>query len=242
MMAVWQKLTAGVAMCGLLTLGAPPPARAGGLSPYPLASELTQILNNVQLVLQYSQQVEQYYTQLNQYERQIKDGTIIGTQFFGPIRSDLTGLQSVVQRGNSLSYAMGNLDSQFTSKFAALGYAPTTSYASRYAQWSKTSMDTTQSALDAAGLQGQQLSSEQDLVEQLQDMSQNSDGQLKAIQVGSQIAAMQVQELMKLRQLMMADMQSKAAFQAQQISQNDEANRSLGFFGSSDVYSGYGHP
>ncbi len=240
-MAVWRKVSAGVAMCGLLTLGAPPPARAGGLSPYPLASEFTQLLNNIQLVLQYSQQVEQYYTQLNQYERQIKDGTIIGTQFFGPIRNDLVGLQGIVQRGNSLSYAMGNLDSQFTSKFASVGYAPTTNYSSRYAQWSQTSMNTTQSALDAAGLQNSQLDSEEDLIEQLQDMSQSSDGQLKAIQTGSQIAAMQVQQLMKLRQLMMADMQAKAAFQAQQISQSDEQHRALGFFGSSDIYTGYGH-
>ncbi len=238
-MAVWRKVSAGVAMCGLLTLGAPPPARAGGLSPYPLASEFTQLLNNIQLVLQYSQQVEQYYTQLNQYERQIKDGTIIGRQFFGPIRSDLLGLQSVVQRGNSLSYAMGNLDSQFTSKFASVGYAPTTNYASRYAQWSKTSMNTTQATLDAAGLQNAQIDDEEDLVEQLQDMSQSSDGQLKAIQVGSQIAAMQVQQLMKLRQLMMADMQSKASFQAQQISQSDEQQRALGFFSTTQHYSPY---
>ena len=238
-MAVWQKISAGVAMCGLMTLGAPPPARAGGLRRYPLASEFTQILNNVQLVLQYSQQVEQYYTQLQQYERQIKDGTIVGTQFFGPIRSDLTGLQSIVQRGNSLSYAMGNLDSQFTSKFASVGYAPTTSYASRYAQWSQSSMATTQSTLDAAGLQNQDLSDEQDLIEQLQDMSQSSDGQLKAIQTGSQIAAMEVQELMKLRQLMMSDMQSKAAFQAQQIAQSDDSQRQLGFFSTTQHYSPY---
>lgn len=97
-------------------------------------------------------------------------------------------------------------------------------------------MDTTQSALDAASLQNTQLSSEEDLIEQLQDMSQSSDGQLKAIQVGSQIAAMQVQQLMKLRQLMMADMQSKAAFQAQQISQADEQNRALGFFQGTKLY------
>lgn len=97
-------------------------------------------------------------------------------------------------------------------------------------------MDTTQSALDAASLQNTQLSSEEDLIEQLQDMSQSSDGQLKAIQVGSQIAAMQVQQLMKLRQLMMADMQSKAAFQAQQISQSDEQNRALGFFQGTKLY------
>lgn len=239
---IWKKLTAGATLAGLLTLSAPPPARAGGLSPYPLASEFTQLLNNIQLVLQYSQQIQQYVTQGEQYARQIKDGTIVGTQLFGPIRTDLVGLQQVVQRGNSLSYAMGNLDSQFTSKFAALGYAPQTSYASRYADWSKTSMDSTRSALEAAGMQSDQLATEQDLIEQLQDMSSSTDGQLKAIQTGNQIAAMEAQQLMKLRQLMMADMQSKAAFQAQQISQTDESHRSLGFFGSADQYTGYGHP
>lgn len=235
-MVIWKRVTAGVAVCGLLSLGTPPRARAGGISPYPLASEMTQILNNVQLVMQYAQQVEQYTTQLQQYQRQIKDGTVIGQQAFGPIQSDLLGLQRVVQGGNSLSYAMGNLDSNFTTKFASLGYAPTTSYASRYADWSKTSMDSTRTALDAAGLQNDQLSSEQDLIQQLQDMSQTSDGQLQAIQVGSQIGAMEVQQLMKLRQLMMADMQSKAAFQAQQISQSDEQQRALGFFQSSSDY------
>ena len=236
---ILKKLTAGVALNSLLTLSAPLPARAGGLSPYPLASEFTQLLNNVQLVLQYSQQVQQYLTQGEQYERQIKDGTIVGAQLFGPIRADLLGLQQIVQRGNSLSYAMGNLDSQFTSKFASVGYAPTTNYASRYAEWSNTSMDSTRSALEAAGVQSDQLSTEQDLLEQLQSMSAGTDGQLKAIQTGNQVAAMEVQQLMKLRQLMMADMQSKAAFQAQQIAQTDEQQRALGFFKGPKLYDPY---
>lgn len=238
-MMIWKKLGAGTALAGLLTLSAPPPARAGGLSPYPVASEFTQLANNIQLILQLAQQVDMYKKQLDQYAQQIKDGTIVGSQFFGPIRSDLVGLQQVVQRGNSLSYAMGNLDSQFTAKFAALGYAPQTSYASRYADWSKTSMDSTRSALEAAGMQNDQLATEQDLIEQLQDMSASSDGQLKAIQTGNQIAAMEAQQMMKLRQLMMSDMQSKAAFQAQQISQSDEQQRALGFFQNPKLYNPY---
>ncbi len=225
---IWKKLGAGTALAGLLTLSAPPPARAGGLSPYPVASEFTQLANNIQLILQLAQQVDMYKKQLDQYAQQIKDGTIVGSQFFGPIRSDLVGLQQVVQRGNSLSYAMGNLDSQFTAKFAALGYAPQTSYASRYADWSKTSMDSTRSALEAAGMQNDQLATEQDLIEQLQD-----------IQTGNQIAAMEAQQMMKLRQLMMSDMQSKAAFQAQQISQSDEQQRALGFFQNPKLYNPY---
>jgi len=236
---IWKKLTAGVAMAGLLTLTAPPPAGAGGLSPYPVASEFTQLMNNIQLIAQYITLGQQYLRQGQQYVQQVKDGTVVGTQFFGPIRADLVGLQQVVQKGNSLSYAMGNLDSQFTTKFAALGYAPQTSYASRYADWSKTSMDSTQSALDAAGMQSSQMATEEDLVEQLQDMSSSTDGQLKAIQTGNQVAAMEVQQLMKLRQLMMADMQSKAAFQAQQIAQSDEQQRALGFFQNTKLYNSY---
>ncbi len=50
----------------------------------------------------------------------LKEGRLTPTQVFGPIQTDLTGLQQIVQGGNALSYAMGNLDSQFNTKFAAL--------------------------------------------------------------------------------------------------------------------------
>ena len=40
---------------------------------------------------------------------------------------------------------------------------------------------------------------------------------MKALQVANQIAEQSVQQLMKLQQLMLADLQSKQAFQAAQI-------------------------
>ena len=47
-------------------------------------------------------------------------------------------------------------------------------------------------------------------------MSQNSVGRLQAIQAGNQIAAQQVRQLQKLRQLMMTQMQMQSAFMATQ--------------------------
>ena len=44
-----------------------------------------------------------------------------------------------------------------------------------------------------------------------------ANGRMQAIEVGNEIAENQAEQLMKLRQLMMADMQSKAAFQSAQI-------------------------
>ena len=45
----------------------------------------------------------------------------------------------------------------------------------------------------------------------LRSMAQTSDGRMEALQVMGQISEHQVQQLMKLRELMMADMSSKQA-------------------------------
>jgi P-type conjugative transfer protein TrbJ len=50
-------------------------------------------------------------------------------------------------------------------------------------------------------------------------MSQTADVQMQALNVLGQISDQQVQQLMKLRQLMMADMSSKQAYQAAVIQQ-----------------------
>ena len=51
----------------------------------------------------------------------------------------------------------------------------------------------------------------------LRSMAQTSDGRMEALQVMGQISEQQVQQLMKLRELMMADMSSKQSYQAAMI-------------------------
>jgi P-type conjugative transfer protein TrbJ len=113
----------------------------------------------------------------------------------------------------ALSYSLANLDSQFKARFPGYGYSGT-GYFTQYQSWSQTSPDTTLGALRAAGLQGQQLQNEQSVLSSLRSMAQTSDGRLEALQVMGQISEQQVQQLMKLRELMLADMSSKQSYQA----------------------------
>ena len=234
-----RKLAAAFTVVGMLGATSPQSAFAGGIPLGLPAQEPTQLLNHIELVQQYVQLGMAYQTQLQQYAEQIKEGRLTPTQVFGPIQTDLMGLQQIVQGGNALSYAMGNLDSQFNTKFSALGYAPPngTPYSQRYATWSQTAMATTQKTLDAAGLQNSQMNTELQLNQQLQQQAMSAAGEMQALQVGNQIAAEEVEQLIKLRQLMQADMQSKAVFQAKQISEDDDAHRTAGFFTSQDLYS-----
>ena len=174
--------------------------------------------------------------QLNQIADMAKHGITITDQLFGTVASDITNLNQIVKTGQSLSYTMSNLDSSFRLRFP--GYSSSTNYGQSYQTWSQTSLDSTLGALNAAGLQNSQFNSDAALLQTLQGQSQSAVGRMQAIEVGNQIAENQAEQLMKLRQLMMADMQSKASYQGAlvQAEATKQANSDL-FFGQTQVTS-----
>ena len=186
------------------------------------ASEITQVLNHGQLVMQYIRQGQQLANEINMYENMLRNARALPGQTFGPIAADINALAAIVQGGQALAYSLGNLDQLFRQTFPGYGYNAN-AYYMNYKGWSQASLDTTLGALRAAGMQGQQLQSEQSVLSALRSMAQTSDGRMQALQVLGEISEQQVQQLMKLRELMMADMSSKQAYQAAVIQQETSA-------------------
>ena len=216
-----KKVLACTVAVSLLFLGVPMPINAGVVAG--VATEWTQILNHVQLVMNYIRMGVQLQIEMQQLSEQLKQGKGLPRQIFGSIQQDLGQLAQIVQGGQALAYSMGNLDAQFRNTFP--GYSSRTSgYFNDYKKWSQTSLDTTLSTLRAAGLQGQQLNNAQAVLAKLRTMSMSAGGQMEAAQVGNQIAEQQVEQLMALRQLMLVDLQSKQAYQAEQI-QKEQADK-----------------
>ena len=206
-----RKSVTALTLTFALVLPAPQPVQAGAF-----ATEFTQVLNHGQLLMQYVRQGLQLQEEIKQTIDMIKNSKILPNQIFGAISSELNSLHSIVQGGMSLAYSLANVDALFRTRFPGYGYN-STGYYVRYKTWSQTSLDTTLGALKAAGLQGQQLNSEQAVLDSLRTMARTSDGRMEALQVMGQIAEQQVQQLMKLRELMMADMSSKQSYQAAMI-------------------------
>jgi type IV secretion system protein TrbJ len=192
-----------------VSLADPPQSTNAGA----FATEYTQLLNHAQLLLQYIRQAEQLAEAIKQTTDMIKNSRTLPSQRFGPITSDLNALASIVRGGMALSYSLANVDAIFRERFPGYGYGGTAYYLN-YRNWSQTTLDTTLGALRAAGLQGRQLDDEQAVLNSVRAMAQSTDGRLGALQVMGQIAEQQVQQLMKLRALMLADMSSKQSYQA----------------------------
>jgi type IV secretion system protein TrbJ len=190
------------------------PLHAGVIAGF--ATEWTQIANNIQLINSYIQLVRQLEQQVLMYADMVRNTRVLPSQVFGPIEDDINQLAGIVQMGRALAYSMGSLDSEFRIRFP--GYTRTPGkWFKDYKTWTETSLDTMLGTLKAAGLQGEQLQSEQGVLAVLRRMASSSDGRLVALQVVGDIAEQQTQQLMKLRQLMLADLQSKQAYQAVQM-------------------------
>ncbi len=207
-----NKLIAA-ALASVIAVETPEKAHAGAF-----ATEFTQILNHGQLVMEYIRQGQQLANELNMYADQLRNVKTLPAQVFGSIMGDLNSLATIVQGGQALAYSLAGLDAKFRAVFTGYGTTPN-AYYPNYKKWATASLDTTLGTLKAVGLQGQQLQSEQTVLNKLRAMAQSSDGRMQALQVMGQIAEQQTQQLMKLRQIMLTDLQSKQAYQAAVIQQ-----------------------
>lgn len=208
----WQVQMIACALA-IASLCAPTEATLGDY-----AREWTQIANRVQLASQYIRQGQELRQKILMVLDMARNTMRLPMLIFGPIMAEIGAFHSVVREGQALAYSMANLDVEFRRRFQGWGYRPGEFYR-EYQQWSRTTLDGTLGVLKAANLQATQMESEEQVLRQLRTMSETSEGRMQAAQVGLQLAEQQVQQLMKLRSLMLADIQSKQSFQAWQMQQ-----------------------
>lgn len=183
------------------------------------ASEPTAASIQVMQQLEYAKQLLQYAIQVQQLSDAVKNTLHGGPAALTNVSGDLAQLASVVQGGQALAYSLANQDVVFRTTFpgyqSTYGLAPARgSYQSKYAQWAQTSLATTQGVLRGVGLQGKMLASEQGVLSILRRLSaSNLLNRNDAINLSSQLAAEQISQLEKLRELQLQDMTSKAAYQ-----------------------------
>lgn len=205
-------------MTGALVFVAAPDVWAGSATG--AATEWTQLANNAQLIdllkssgiqvdnqiTQISQLAEQIQNQLRIYENMIQNTARLPDHIWGQVENDLNRLRNIVDQGQSISFSMANADDILQQRFKSYADLEANlpnaeSFSSTYQSWSDTNRDTIASTLKAASLTADQFDSEEGTMSSLRGMSETADGQMKALQVGHQIAAQQVAQMQKLRGL-----------------------------------------
>lgn len=240
-------LVVGLTAMPMMSSGASASAATGN------AREWTQLLNNSELVglvgqsaeqiqnqvTQITQLAEQIQNQIRIYENMLQNTAQLPAHIWGQVERDLGKLQGIVNQGQGIAFSMGNIDDVLKQRFQS--YADFKSelpdgqdFSNAWQSWSDTNRDTIGGTLKAANLTAEQFSTEEATMRQLRSMSETSDGQMKALQVGHQIAAQQVAQTQKLRGLVSQQMTMMGTwYQSEQAKEDLAQARREEFFNTS---------
>ncbi len=220
--SVQYKVLGGLAAGAIASLVAQP-SFAGSATG--VATEWTQLANNAQLaeilkssslqvdnqLTQISQLAEQIQNQLKIYDNMLQNTARLPDHIWGEVERDLNQLRSIVDQGQGIAFSMGNADDVLQQRFTSYAdlkanLPASDNFSSAYQSWSDTNRDTIAGTLRAASLTADQFDTEEDTMGELRVMSQSADGQMKALQIGHQIATQQVSQMQKLRGLVSQQM------------------------------------
>jgi len=224
---------AALIMSGHLILLSPNVSAGGGgggvvLGP---ATELTQILNNIELVSSVAKQAQAVANQIKMIQYQIEQLKSI-ERYPGGLWNDamtaINKLNLIVRQGQALSYTLQNIEQEFQKRYP--GYEAPQDYVASYQDWSKTTLDSIKGSLAAAGFQNNEFQTENAALTTIRNLSDNAVGQTQAIQAANKIADLQVQQLQKLRQLHMAQMQASNAYMSHEINNEAATNAAVDEF------------
>lgn len=184
------------------------PAAAGGGGVTGGATEFTQIANNVQLgailgkeVEQIVKQVLMIQNQIKQYQEMVRQGMALPQSLWRSVTHDLVQLKNSVQMTSGLYSSLGNMDKVFRQTNP--GIVSRSDRGMTYEEWYKAQSEgynnTIAATLKSISKSSEQMETDSELLKSLQAQSSSAVGQMQALQVGNDIAAVTVQQLMKLQ-------------------------------------------
>ena len=184
-------------------------------------SNLTQnVVTALHQVSAYAQQVQQYQLQLQQYANQVKNTIAPVAQVWQASQGAMNSVLGTVHMFQSGSQLQGYL-----SQFQDVNYwlsAPPNSYT--YQTAGSLAQKQANDAL-VKGIVQQEAQIRQDAatLERLQSQASTADGQMKALTAANELAALQQEQLLQIRELLLQEQQALAARNATLA--NDEAMR-----------------
>ncbi|RAA18478.1 conjugal transfer protein TrbJ [Ralstonia pseudosolanacearum] len=190
------------------------PALAGSVAGTGGSTEVTQIINMMQLIQSYEQQVQAYVRQGVQVEAELRNLISNPTSIMGSdVGNMINTIGQIWSGGQSIGYNLAQIDQSFARTFKS----PTAgNLAKMFTSWHQTNTDTLQAALRSIGAQRDQYASSQAALTDLYNRSQSTNGNLDALQTLSQINVRQIQELQSLKELMATQASAATTYLATQ--------------------------
>ena len=229
-----RKLNKIIALC-LMCCFAVNTACAGGGGLTGGATEMTQMLNNAELIKQVTQLAEQIQNQITMIQDMIHNTLTIPNQLFRDVKGIYSSVKGIIGNTRGLVYNLANLDQELKMRFKSYSDMSSISrvsdFSSEYRNIVDTRMETVRSTMEAIGVSFEALiNDDASALEELQIKASTAKGRNELIQATNQLLGFLAEDAMKLRQLQMMQAQmAGAAYEAERAT-TDLSNKRIDDF------------
>lgn len=178
------------------------------------AQQTLSVAKEAEMVVNQGTQIAQQVQQLEHEIEMLRDMALnsipAATVAWGETGVALDTLGKAIDLGMSISYAASDVANVFEGRFP--GYVAPTDWPAAYKSWSSSVLDTLRGTLVSAGRNVADARDVQTALDALRSSNDGAQGRLEALQIGNQIASLQVEEIAKLRQLFAAQINAQNAY------------------------------
>ena len=214
-----------VVLCGLLSWSLSSYAL---LSPNNYANYLQNLKSAINSVTSLTNQARQIQQQFHTIQNQVKNSTSISHYQWHNIQNLMQQMSETSQQQHALSYSQSNLDQQFQTVYPDyIHQRPNHNDQQIKNRWHQTTLSTLQQSLKTLKVDAADFQRENALMNQLKQQGQSSTGRLQVLQVLSEIAAENVNQLQAMKRVMMTQANAQTAYMAYRVSQDAYQQRIL---------------
>ena len=226
-----------IALC-LLCFLAVNTAYAGGGGLTGGATEMTQMLNNSELIKQVTQLAEQIQNQITMIQDMIYNTLTIPDQLFRSVK-DIVGVYSkvkgIIDKTKGLVYNLANMDEELKRRFKSYSDMGSLSrisdFSSEYRNIMNTQMETVRNTMEAIGVSFEQLTNDDSsALEEIQKKASSAKGRNELAQATNQLLGFLAEDAMKLRQLQMMQAQMAGTAYEAERARTDLSNKRIDAF------------
>lgn len=166
------------------------------------ASEMTQLMNNAELISIYAGEMQQLQQQIQMYTNMYQNTVGLPLQAWSSVESQLRGIIQLVNSTKNVVNMSDNAMSQIEQQFGNGNLLD--NYQNRMTDWNRGLTSQIGTVLTQYGQQANRFTTTQSALEQIQNASQSATGRMQVMQAGNQIAGMMVNQLMDLQTTIMS--------------------------------------
>jgi P-type conjugative transfer protein TrbJ len=231
-----RKRTTFICLCVLSCFAANPALAGGGLTGG--ATEVTQLMNNSELVAQVAQLAEQITNQITMIQDMIYNTLTIPDQLFRNIKSVVgvySKVKGIIDKTKGLAYSLANMDEELKRRFKSYADLSNISrvedFSTTYREIVDTQMETVRNTMEAIGVAFDELTDDDaSALEEIQKKAGTAKGRNELIQATNQILGFMAEDAMKLRQLQMMQAQMTGTAYEAERARSDLSNKRLESF------------